>query len=56
MSFFIFLFFLFSVIFSEKIDPSQSDKRKLQSEDGYSNIRIHIDYECLYLTSTSPSK
>ncbi len=55
MSFFIFLFFLLSIIFSEKIDSSQSDTRKLQS-DGFSNIRIHTDVDCLYLSSTSPSK
>jgi len=47
MSFFIFLFFLLSIVFSEKIDSSQSDKRKLQIADEYSNIRIFIDYKCL---------
>ena len=47
MSFFIFLFFLLSIVFSEKIDSSQSDKRKLQIADEYSNIRILIDYNCL---------
>ena len=49
MSFFIFLFFLLSIIFSEKIDSSQSDKRKLQTAEEYSNIRIHINYDCLTL-------
>ena len=58
MSFFIFLFFLLSIIFSEKIDSSQgdTDTRKLQSNDGYSNIRIHVDDYCLGLEEDSSSK
>ena len=54
MSFFIFLFFLFSIIFSEKIAPSKGDTRKLQSDDGYSNIRIYVNDNCLGIGSDTP--
>ena len=56
MSFFIFLFFLFSIIFSEKAGPSKRDIRKLQSDDGYSNIRIYVNDNCLGIEPTTPCK
>ena len=56
MSFFILLFSLFSIIFSEKTGSSKSDTRKLQSDDGYSNIRIYVNDNCLGREPTHPCK
>jgi len=58
MSFFIFLFFLLSIIFSEKTERSQNNTRKLQT-DGYSNLRIYTNVNCLLdegIEKESPSK
>jgi len=58
MSFFIFLFFLLSIIFSEKTERSQNNTRKLQT-DGYSNLRIYTNVNCLLyedIEEDSPSK
>ena len=42
-------------IFSEKTNPSKDYIRNLQSDDGYSDIRIYVDYSC-YSSITNTCK
>ena len=48
MSFFLFIFFLIVIIFSEKIDEPMSNIRNLQTESNeFDSIRIYVDDNCL---------
>ena len=55
MSFYTFLFLLISIGFSEITNPSKDYIRNLQSDDGYSDIRIYVDYSC-YSSITNTCK
>ena len=60
MEFLFFIFFLITIICSEKKDLLNENKRNLQSSlnslqesDTYENIRIYVNYKCLTGTTDS---
>ena len=60
MEFLFFIFFLITIICSEKKDLLNENKRNLQSSlnslqesDTYENIRIYVNYNCLTGTTDS---
>ena len=56
MSFFLFIFFLIVIAFSEKIDDPTSNIRNLQTESNeFDSIRIYVDDNCLGGSSSQSS-
>ena len=51
MAFLILLIFFVVIIYTEENDESKNNYRNLDS-NGYSNIRIHIDYSCFSVISS----
>ena len=55
MSFFLLIFFLIVITFSENIDDKVNNIRNLQTESEFQNIRIYVNDDCLGSSSSSQS-